>query len=58
MNIVWNYLAIGLLTLVAAAAIAGGEPAVAELRLAEAATTGVNFICSLAGSEPASSNPE
>lgn len=47
MNIVWNYMAIGLIALVAAAAIAGGEPAMAELRLAEVATTGVDFICSL-----------
>jgi len=33
-----SYIAIGLLTVLAAATVAGGEPATAELKLAEAAT--------------------
>ncbi|MGO4393838.1 hypothetical protein AB4Z46_20995 [Variovorax sp. M-6] len=51
MNIVWSYVAAGILTLVAGLVVAGGEPAVAELRLAEAATTaaaaGVSVVCLL-----------
>jgi len=38
MQIFWCYIVLGVLTLVAAATIAGGEPALAELKLAEAAT--------------------
>lgn len=41
MNIAWNYVAVGLLTVAAAAGVIIGEPASAELRLAEAATTAV-----------------
>ncbi|SCK45522.1 hypothetical protein VAR608DRAFT_4446 [Variovorax sp. HW608] len=51
MQILWSYIALGLLALVAAATIAGGEPAVAELKLAEAATkaavVGVSAVCLL-----------
>mgnify|MGYP003584817058 CR=1 FL=1 len=36
MNIVWSSVAITLIALAAGAAVAGGEPAMAELRLAEA----------------------
>jgi hypothetical protein len=39
MKMMWNYGAIGLLTLVAAAVVATGEPASAELKLAEVATS-------------------
>lgn len=38
MNIVWSSVAIALLVVAGGVAVAGGEPAVAELRLAEAAT--------------------
>jgi hypothetical protein len=38
MKMMWNYGAVGLLTLAAAAVVAGGEPANAELRLVEAST--------------------
>ena len=52
MNIVWSYVAVGLLTVAAAAVVAGGEPAIAELRLVEAATAaaaaGVSAVCFLA----------
>lgn len=48
MNVVWSF-AMGLIALAAGAAIAGGEPAVAELRLAEAATraavVGIAAVC-------------
>jgi len=51
MNIVWSSVAIGLFALAAGAAVAGGEPALAELRLAEAATTaaiaGLSAVCLL-----------
>jgi len=51
MQILWSYIAFGLLTLLAAATIAGGEPAIAELKVAEAATkaavAGVSVICLL-----------
>lgn len=39
MNFVWSYVAIGAFTLAAGAAVIAGEPASAELRLAEAATS-------------------
>lgn len=39
MNIVWSSVAITLIALAAGAAVAGGEPAMAELRLADAART-------------------
>ena len=52
MNIVWSYVAAGILTLAAGFVVAGGEPAVAELQLAEAAMTaaaaGVSVVCLLA----------
>ena len=38
MKMMWNYGAIGLLTLAAAAVVAIGEPANAELKLVESAT--------------------
>lgn len=41
MRIAWTYIAIGFLTLASAAVIVGGEPAKAELRFAESATTAV-----------------
>jgi hypothetical protein len=56
MNSVWSYVVAGVLTLCAAAVVAGGEPAMAELRLAEAATTaaaaGGSVICFSAAPEP------
>ncbi|MBO9512945.1 MAG: hypothetical protein J7549_02420 [Variovorax sp.] len=49
MQSVWSYIVCASLTLLAAAAVAGGEAAVAELRLAEAATkaatAGVSVVC-------------
>ncbi|MDM0011503.1 hypothetical protein QTH87_03530 [Variovorax sp. J22P168] len=39
MNFVWSYVAVGAITLAAGAAVVAGEPAIAELRLAEAATS-------------------
>ena len=52
MQILWSYVAFGVLTLMAAVTVAGGEPAVAELKLAEAATkaavAGVSVVCLLA----------
>jgi len=39
MNIIWSSVAIVLLALAGGVVVAGGEPAMAELRLAEAATT-------------------
>ncbi|MBO9649064.1 MAG: hypothetical protein J7605_11165 [Variovorax sp.] len=51
MQIFWSYITFGVLTLLAAITIAGGEPAVAELKLAEAATkaavAGVSVVCLL-----------
>lgn len=51
MNVAWSYVTLGLMTVVAAVAVAGGEPANAELKLAEAATkaaaAGVSFVCLL-----------
>lgn len=38
MKMIWNYGAVGLLTLAAAAVVALGEPASAELKVVEAAT--------------------
>jgi hypothetical protein len=59
MKIVWNYVLIGLLTVVAAAVVVGGEPASAELRLAEAATAaGTTLICSLTAPGPITSTPD
>jgi hypothetical protein len=59
MNSVWSYVAAGLLTLCAAAVVAGGEPAMAELRLAEAATTaaaaGTSAICFFAAPQAVTS---
>ncbi|CAN7606073.1 hypothetical protein LJR130_004478 [Variovorax sp. LjRoot130] len=59
MNIVWNYVAVGLLTLAAAAVVVIGESANAELKLAEAAknaaAVGITAICFLASpASPAS----
>lgn len=51
MNVVWSSVAIGLFALAAGAAVAGGEPALAELRFAEAATmaavAGLSTVCLL-----------
>lgn len=51
MQVLWSYIVLGLLTVLAAAAVAGGEPAAAELKLAEAATkaaiAGVSLVCLL-----------
>ncbi|MDM0076802.1 hypothetical protein QTH90_20505 [Variovorax sp. J2P1-59] len=59
MNIVWSYVATGLLTVSAAAAVAGGEPATAELRLVEAATmaaaAGISAVCFLAAPQAVTS---
>ncbi len=59
MNIVWSYVAVGLLTVAAAAVVAGGEPAIAELRLVEAATAaaaaGVSAVCFLAAPQAVTS---
>ncbi|MDM0106450.1 hypothetical protein QTH97_16000 [Variovorax sp. J22R24] len=59
MNIVWSYVATGLLALAAAAVIAGGEPAMAELRFAEAATSaasaGVSAVSILAAPQAVTS---
>ena len=47
-NIAWNYVAVGLVTVAAAASVIIGEPASAELRLAEsAAKAGAEVICFL-----------
>ena len=48
MNIIWSSIAIVLLVLAGGAAVAGGEPALAELRLAEATTAaaaGLAAVC-------------
>ncbi len=49
MQILWSYVVFGALTLMAAVTVAAGEPAVAELKLAEAATkaavAGVSVVC-------------
>jgi hypothetical protein len=49
MNIIWSSIAIVLLALAGGVAVAGGEPAMAELRLAEAATkaavAGIAAVC-------------
>ena len=59
MNIVWSYVAMGFLTVVAAVVVAGGEPAIAELRLVEAATAaaaaGVSVVCFLAAPQAVNS---
>lgn len=51
MNIVWGFVVIALLALAGGVVVAGGEPASAELRLAEAATTaavaGIASVCFL-----------
>jgi len=39
MKLIWSYGAVGLLSLAAAALVAAGEPASAELKLVEASTT-------------------
>jgi hypothetical protein len=62
MKMVWNYGAVGLLTLAAAAVVAVGEPASAELRLAEAATTaatvGATAMCFLASPASVTATPD
>lgn len=58
MNSVWSYVAAGVLTLCAAAVVAGGEPAMAELRMAEAATVAATadaVICFLAAPQAVTS---
>jgi hypothetical protein len=56
MNIAWNYVAVGLLTIATAAGVVVGEPANAELRLAEAATRGVGLLCFAGTAEPGASS--
>jgi hypothetical protein len=62
MKMMWNYGAVGLLTLAAAAVVVVGEPASAELRVAEAATTaaavGATAICFLASPASVTATPE
>ena len=62
MNNVWNYLAVGLLTLAAAAVVVIGEPANAELKFAEAAKSaaavGVTAMCFLASPASITSTPD
>lgn len=59
MLILWSYVAFGVLTLMAAVTVAGGEPALAELKLAETATkaavAGVSAVGLLSGPEALSS---
>lgn len=49
MQILWSYIVFGSLVLLAAAGVVGGEAAVAELKLAEAATkvaaAGISVVC-------------
>lgn len=60
MSNAWNYIGVGLLAIAAGAGVIFGEPASAELRLAEAATTaaaaGAEALCLFApaGAAPAS----
>jgi hypothetical protein len=62
MKMIWNYGAIGLLTLAAAGLVATGEPASAELKLAEAATTaaavGTTALCFLASPASVTATPD
>lgn len=62
MKMIWNYGAVSLLTLAAAAVVATGEPASAELKLAEAATTaatvGATALCFLASPASITSTPD
>lgn len=62
MKMMWNYGAIGLLTVAAAALVATGEPASAELRLVEAATTaaavGTTAMCFLASPASITATPD
>lgn len=56
-NIAWCYVAVGLLTIAAAASVIIGEAASAELRLAEtAAKAGAQVICFLMTPDPAAKN--
>ena len=62
MKMMWNYGAIGLLTLAAAAVVALGEPASAELKLVEsataAATVGATALEFLASPASVASTPD
>ena len=62
MKMIWNYGAIGLLTLAAAALVATGEPASAELKLVESATTaaavGATALCFLASPASITATPD
>jgi hypothetical protein len=62
MNIMWNYVAVGLLTVAAAAIVVVGEPASAELKLVDAAknaaAVGVTAICFLASPASITSTPD
>jgi hypothetical protein len=62
MKMMWNYGAISLLTLAAAAIVALGEPASAELKVVEAATAaatvGATALCFLASPASITSTPE
>ncbi|MEJ8813758.1 hypothetical protein WKW77_21910 [Variovorax ureilyticus] len=58
MQILWSYVAFGVLMLMAAVTVAGGEAAAAELKLAEAATRAAvaGAVCLLSGPEAALSS--
>jgi Kef-type K+ transport system membrane component KefB len=62
MNIMWNYVAVGLLTVAAATVVVIGAPASAELKLVEAAknaaAVGVTAICFLASPASITSTPD
>ncbi|OUM01334.1 hypothetical protein A8M77_16340 [Variovorax sp. JS1663] len=62
MKMMWNYGAISVLTLAAAAVVVIGEPANAELKLAEAATTaaavGATAMCFLASPASITATPD
>ncbi|MDR6857144.1 hypothetical protein [Variovorax guangxiensis] len=62
MKMMWNYGAIGLLTLAAAAVVAIGEPANAELKLVEsataAATVGATALCFLVSPASVTATPD
>jgi hypothetical protein len=62
MKMMWNYGAVGLLSMAAAALVVTGEPASAELRLAEAATTAATVtataLCFLASPGSITATPD
>ena len=62
MKIMWNYGLVGLVTVAAAGLVAVGEPANAELKLAEAATAaaavGATALCFLASPASVTATPD